>query len=450
VARSRGLCPQVPESLGVLLSSFKECFNAFTFPVFSALACGLVAGRSRRTVCGMLVGARLSRTWSHHRAHRFFSQARWSVDKVSAVLAHLVVSALVPEGDPVSVAVDDTLFSRRGKRVFAASWFHDGSAAGKAKLGYGNNWVIVAIVVSLPFLSRPVSLPVAFHLVVKGDGEESRLDAAVRLVALLKATLPGRSLHVVADAAYAGKALRDLPDGVTWTTRLRSNAALYGLAPARTGRRGRPRSKGDKLGSLAEIAAGAKFRPAKVMRYSAVSTVEVAVVRCLWFGVLGPQQVSVVLVRDKKRDDKRDKKKKVGYDIALVSTDLDASAKEIVERYATRWSIEVAIEDAKQIGGVGQARNRVQLAVERTVPFALIVNALAIVWYATVGYDPQDVAERRELAPWYRDKAEPSVADMLAKLRRVVIASYLRAEDHEAPTPAEISAIRLAWEDVAA
>jgi hypothetical protein len=156
----------VPESLGVLLSSFKECFNAFTFPVFSALACGLVAGRSRRTVCGMLVGARLSRTWSHHRAHRFFSQARWSVDKVSAVLAHLVVSALVPEGDPVSVAVDDTLFSRRGKRVFAASWFHDGSAAGKAKLGYGNNWVIVAIVVSLPFLSRPVSLPVAFHLVV--------------------------------------------------------------------------------------------------------------------------------------------------------------------------------------------------------------------------------------------------------------------------------------------
>jgi hypothetical protein len=177
------------------------------------------------------------------------------------------------------------------------------------------------------------------------------------------------------------------------------------------------------------------------VRYSAVSTVEVAVVRCLWFGVLGPQQVSAVLVRDKKKS---------GYDIALVSTDLGASAKEIVERYATRWSIEVAIEDAKQIGGVGEARNRVQLAVERTVPFALIVNALAIVWYATVGYDKQDVVERRELAPWYRDKAEPSVADMLAKLRRVVIASYLRAEDHEVPTPAEISAIRLAWEDVAA
>ena len=37
-----------------------------------------------------------------------------------------------------TVAIDDTLFRRRGK-VRAASWFHDGSAPGPAKTGYGNN-----------------------------------------------------------------------------------------------------------------------------------------------------------------------------------------------------------------------------------------------------------------------------------------------------------------------
>ena len=116
-----------------------------------------------------------------------------------------------------------------------------------------------------------------------------------------------------------------------------------------------------------------------------------AVLRCLWYGVLGPQLVKVVFVRDKSRN---------GYDVALVTTDLDASAAQVIERYAARWSIEVAIEDAEQLGGVDQARNRLQQAVQRSVPFGLGVNTLAICWYATAGHHPDDVEAARALAPW--------------------------------------------------
>jgi hypothetical protein len=431
----------VPSSFALLLCEFRGCFSAWTFPVFCALCCGLLAQSARRTVCAMLVGARLSQTWSHHRAHRFFSHAKWSVDQLSVVLARLVVRTLVPVGEAVLVAIDDTLFTRRGPKVFAASWFHDGSAPGTKKVGYGNNWVIVAIVVRVPFLDRPLALPVAFFLVKKGPGELSRLAAARRLVTMLSEALGGRRIDVVADAAYAGKVLKDLPEGVTWTTRLRSNAALYGLAPPPSGRRGRPRMRGDKLVSLSRLAKKATFSEATVSRYSKTTTVEVAVIRCLWYGVFGRQEVQVVLVRDKA---------KTGYDIALVTTDLDLGPGGLVERYAARWSIEVSIEDAKQTGGVGQARNRVRLAVERTVPFTLMVNTLAVVWYATVGYHPDDVEERRELAPWYREKAQPSVLDMFTKLRRVIVAGYLRPVDPQPPTPQEITLLRLAWEDVAA
>jgi hypothetical protein len=63
--------------------------------------------------------------------------------------ARLARAVLVPAGQPVTVAIDDTLFRRRGRKVWAASWFHDGSAPGPAKTGYGNNWVIAAIVVRL-------------------------------------------------------------------------------------------------------------------------------------------------------------------------------------------------------------------------------------------------------------------------------------------------------------
>ena len=50
-------------------------------------------------------------------------------------LARLVVALLVPAGEPVTVAIDDTLFKRRGKKVWAASWFHDGSAPGRTRPG---------------------------------------------------------------------------------------------------------------------------------------------------------------------------------------------------------------------------------------------------------------------------------------------------------------------------
>lgn len=55
-----------------------------------------------------------------------------------------------------------------------------------------------------------------------------------------------------------------------------------------------------------------------------------------------------------------------GYDLALVTTDAAASAAQVIERYASRWSIEVAIGDARQVFGAGQARNRTARAVERT------------------------------------------------------------------------------------
>ena len=430
-----------PASLADLLAEFRGCFSAWTFPVFCALACGMLAQTGRRTVCAMLVGARRSRVWSHHRAHRFFSHARWSVEAVGVVAARLVVRLLVGPDEAVTVAVDDTLFRRRGPNVHAASWFHDGSAQGDKKVGYGNNWVIAALVVRLAFLDRAVALPVGFALVRKQTDDGSRLACARRLVEALATALPDRRIDVVADSAYAGKLLRGLPATVTWTTRLRSNAALYELAPPRTGKRGRPRTKGAKLPRLATLAEQTTFTRCSVRRYGRTATVQVAVIACLWYGVFGPQQVQVILVRDKAT---------TGYDIALVTTDLAATPAQIIQRYATRWSIEVAIEDAKQTIGVGQARNRVRLAVERTVPFGLLVGTLAICWYATAGHHPDDVPAARELAPWYHTKTQPSVLDMLAKLRRVIIAAQFRREHPPPTTPAEINLLRLAWEDTAA
>ncbi len=430
----------VPTSLMTLLAAFAPLFTAPSFRTFCGLACGFLAQPGRRTVCGMLSGAGLARRWPHDRAHWFFSRARWNAGDLGLAAALLVVSLLVPAGAPVDVAVDDTLFKRRGKKVWAASWFHDGSAPGRAKTGYGNNWVVLGIVVRLRFMSRPVAVPVMAKLVIKGSNSRSRLWLARKMAERLAAALPGREIRVVADSAYAGGELKHLPAGISWTTRLRKDAALHGLPPARTGRPGRPRVKGDRLPSLAELAAVAEFSQVTVTRYGRTETIGAAVITCLWYSVFGSLPVTVVIVRDRPG---------AGFGIALVTTDRTASAEQVIERYASRWSIEIAIEDAKQIFGTGQARNRTAAAVERTVPFQIACQAVAVTWYATAGYDPADLHERRSLAPWYTSKAEPATADMAAKLRRVIIAARFKASRPDQPTLQEISLLRLAWEDAA-
>src|SRR3981081_66017 len=154
----------VPGSLAGLLAVFRSCFTAPTFTTFTGLVVGLIAQTRRRTVCGMLLGACLERIWHHSVPQRFFPAARWRADAVGLALADLIVTHLLPTGSPITIAVDDTLFTRSGKKVFGVAWHHDGAAKGPKPIGFGNCWVVAGVVVQPRFLSRPVCLPVLARL----------------------------------------------------------------------------------------------------------------------------------------------------------------------------------------------------------------------------------------------------------------------------------------------
>jgi hypothetical protein len=139
-----------------------------------------------------------------------------------------------------------------------------------------------------------------------------------------------------------------------------------------------------------------------VSRYGTTSTVKIAEQICLWFGTWRTDTVRVILVKNTGRATKTSTTN--GYDIALITTDLAATAAEIIARYAARWAIEVTFFDVKNILGAGEARNRTTKAVERTVPFGLLCHSILIIWYALHGHDQDDAAGRRACAPWYRTK----------------------------------------------
>jgi DDE superfamily endonuclease len=421
----------VPPCLFEMLQACRGVFGAPGFATFMILVVGALGAVGPRTITGIWAATGLADRLHWSRAHRFFSETKWDPDTLGLHLAHLAVSLFVAAGTSITIAVDDTLFHRYGKLVHGAAWQHDGSAKGRDGVGRGNCFVVVGLVVTVPFMARAVLLPILFRLYTPKDGP-SKTEHARSMVNLLSRSFAERPVHVVADALYRGPAWRNLPGNVTFTTRLSRTAVLYGPQPEPTGKRGHPAWKGPRLGTPSEIAATAAWRKTTVTRYGDTGAVLLADISCLWWGSLHRTALRLILVRDLDRH---------RCDLALITTDLVTSAEDLVARYCTRWSIEQTIKDGKDLLGVGDAQNRLKLAVERTVPFMLLTLTILVCWYARFGDAEADLTKRRNLARWYRRKKTTiSVTDMLIAFRRTRITAVHTAQttpdlnDHTAVT----------------
>jgi len=431
---------QVPSSLAGLLSLLAPCFTQPSFQTFSLLMVGFVGRVRDCTVTGMLQAAGLAGEWHHSRAHDFFAYRRWDPDDLGLRLLDFLVSVFVKTGAPIRLAVDDTLFGRSGRRVWGAHYLHDGAqpeGSGR-RTRWGNCFVVVVLVVELECLGgRQVGLPVLFRLFRPKDeahpGRASQPELARGLIDMVLERFPLRVLELVMDGAYASKAWRGLPDRVSVTTRMRSNAAVHELPAAQRqpGQMGRTPLKGKKLPALAEIAKTAVFRTVTVRSPDGrTRTAHVHELKCLWYTPFHTRPVKVILIRN--ANSKKD------FDIALASTDSDVSAPELIARYDSRWTIETAHQEAKA-HGVGEARNRVQKAVQRTVPFGFLTQTITIAWYALHGNPETDLNERRRQAPWYRQKTTISYADMLTALRRELIRQDFWAQAHPTTTTPKLT-----------
>jgi hypothetical protein len=419
--------PALPDSLVSLLSLLRSAFTAPSFDTFCWLVHGFVGRVGEHTITGVWQAARLGGVLHHSRAHDFFARRRWSADRLGLALAAFVVERFLAPAAPIPVAVDDTLFPRSGPKVFAASWHFEsvGPQRPKRQLRFGNSFVCLGLLVRLR--GRSVCLPLLFRLwrPAAGDADQvTRVAHAHELIARLAEHFPDRAIAVAADAYYANRSLRKLPQRVSACVRLRSNAALWKLPPEPPpGRRGRPRTKGERLGSVRELAADPGRRWSELRITTAAGEqrrLEAFALDCLWYKVLGARPVRVVIAREAGQPERPP--------LAVLSTDTGLGAAEVLRRFAERWAIEVAFAEAKGQLGVGEARNRAPAAVERTVPFGFLCRALVLLWYALHGDPHSDVARHRKRAPWYRQKHSPSFADMLAALRRELIRAEFRAE----------------------
>jgi DDE superfamily endonuclease len=425
---------QLTAGFGSLLHRFRHVFTAPTFATFLYVATGWCLSPRHRYVTELIQSGGATHRGHHSRYHRFFSNAAWSLDDLYEALAREAIDTFYPTG-AIRSALDDTLARKRGLTIFGTGMHYDPliSSRGKTLVSWGHDWVVLAVLIVGPSWSpsKVWALPVGLRLYRNHQGltkgkkkakdqrkrtkrpadpnHRTRPELAVELLEWFARLFPGRRIVVSGDSAYGGKSvLQHLPENVDLISRVASNAALYEPAPPRRDKqRGAPRKKGARLPAMADWAADETqpWESLEFDQYGLHATLQVKVIRGLYYKAGKDRLLVIVLVRDVTGG---------RPDQMFYGTCLDWDARTILSHYAARWSIEVLFFNSKQMMGFEDPANRTQRAVERTAPLGMALYGLTVIWFDREGHRSVSYPDR----PWYRDKSEPSFADMLSTLRR--------------------------------
>jgi len=213
----------------------------------------------------------------------------------------------------------------------------------------GHQWAILGLLRQsngkwqcLPLLSRLISgKSQPSHFVVDPDGNATPMnfwDTTIAMVTQAASQISAAPLCVVADAYFAKAAFFNplIQMGVGLLTRLRWDAV--GWDDAHYKGRGRPPKRGRKW-KLASLLDHLPHQKIDVTIYGRKTTVT-CVVRDLWLRDV-TRKIRVVVLSGVKRP------------ILIASTSKSLTAKEIIQIYAARFSLEIAIRELKQHLGFG-------------------------------------------------------------------------------------------------
>jgi hypothetical protein len=424
--------------LQVLLGLCAPAFRQEVSVLFMEITAAWIVCLGRRTISRVWETTGQTEQRNHAAVYRLFSQAVWNWDDVCRLLLVRILATLVP-GTRVWLVVDDTLCHKRGAKVAFGGIFLDAVLSTKKHkvFRFGNNWVMLGIVVELSFRpNRYFCLPMLWRVYQK-KGARSKAEhrtksqLAAEMIEVMAAWFPERQFLVVADSAYIGKhLLKQRATNVQMLGPICWKAALYEVAanPVRGHRHGQ------RLPTPAALLTDDQKWAATPMvlefKNNCQRQLEVKNIReVCWYTAAGSAAVQLVLVRDPQGEWRNE---------ALVCTDVSLSAAEIITGYCRRWSVEVAFCEAKQLLGFHDPQVWSEASVERAAPMAWFVGSLIVVWYSLSGREGKQAQRHR---PWYKNKETPTFTDMLAACRVQLWENWLNAES-ESPADRED---KLSW-----
>ena len=413
----------LPTEAASVLLPLAPAFTAPTFDRFALLTLAAVLTAGRRTVANLL--RTLGCLAGGHRTsyQRVLSSARWSGLRLACRLCRLVLR-LLPADRPVVLVGDDTVDGHKGKKVYGKARHRDPVRSTKSYTAwrYGHKWVVLAVLVRLPFASRPWALPVLVGLYrsEEGDLRERRphrtpAQLLCRLVAVLLRWFPERRFVLVGDAGYGTHEVARFCHArrgrLALVSKLHPEANLF--APPPYSGKGRPRVKGQALPKPCQaVAAARRLRRLTVGWYGGgARRVALKSGAGHWYkSGRGLVPLRWVFVRDLSGTHR---------DEYFYSTDASLTPQEIISLYTGRWDIETTFQEPRAHLGLESTRGWCRRTVLRAAPCLFGLYTVVALLYLSL---PQP--QRSASVDW-PGKAAVTFSDALTAVRRWLWAAWV-------------------------
>lgn len=400
---------------------------AFTKPGFAnalIIMAGWIQTCGPHAVTQALVETEVAGRRHHEAFHRFFSRGTWKPDRLGELLFEKIVDHLIGHGVTIDLVLDDTLVTKKGAKIFGLGNHVDAVKSSKSTqiFSFGHVWVVLSVVVHLPFSRRPWALPILFrlyrskkeHAKKRGGRYFKKTELGRQMLDVVRSWASEANFRVAADNAYSNDTvLHGLPENIHFVGAMRPDAVLTALPTDEERKKtGRRRKRGQVLPKPLGLSKSAnqRWKKVSVFIYGQQQTVECKTIDAQWYRAAGTRLLRIVVVRVSRG--------RIPIRV-FFTTDLSMTVTDILEIYAGRWATEVCFRDLKQLLGFGDSQARRKTAVERTAPFVGYTYTLLVLWFATNQTSSSTLATP-PLRPWYRHKRGYCFADVLRTAQRVL------------------------------
>jgi DDE superfamily endonuclease len=414
----------VPDFILTALAPFGAAFTLPTWQKVLILVLGTLLARGRRTITAALRITGRGQDPHFSRFHQVFNRAAWSPLHLSRILLGLIRDALIIFDQGLILVLDETLERRRGPTIRTRGHHRDPIASSRTVdvFSSGLRWIVLAVVVTVPWTHTPWALPLMCVL-APSQKVDDRLKRRHRtltqwaelLLRVLRRWVPALPLTLLVDSSYSSIAFamtchqRD----IRLIAPLPLNACLFEPVPppipGQKRGRGQPPQKGPRLPRLGTLTTvpDQVWQEAELRWHDGTTRRLRLASGMAWWYHSRTERVWVrwvVSVDPKGRWETR----------AYFSTCVADAPEWIVQTYLKRWTIETTFEESRCHLGVETQRQWSDRAIARETP--CLFGLYSVV--ALLGRELHAAGKLRvQATAWYR-KEEPTFSDVLAAIRR--------------------------------